>query len=223
MVPGRQLDDGGAVEEPVQSASGTSDPGTALVGVLAGVAVLGCAAAAVIWSFAIGQRVPLLSGVDLGFHELGHMIAMPLPPMTAALAGTALQVGVPLGLAVYFGLGRRESNAAALMLVWAGTALRDASVYIGDAPYEALPLLGAGQHDWAYILGAEGFRALGASSAIAGSVWTVGLLCVLGGAALAAVRMSAPELARRRARIEAERLAILPRREPVNPNATKRL
>ncbi len=153
--------------------------GAALAGA-AGCAVLGW------FAYARGDRVPLLSGVDLGFHELGHLLAAPLPTMVMFLAGSATQILVPLGLAVYFGLQRREPVSAGVMLAWAGSSAQDVSVYIADAPYQALPLIG-GQHDWAYLLGPRGWDAIGAAGSIAATVKVAGgltlftgfLLCLL--------------------------------------------
>jgi hypothetical protein len=102
--------------------------------------------------FVRSERVPLLSLVDLGFHELGHLLTYPLPwdAVTAAM-GTVAQIGVPAGLAVYFAWIRRDAIGAAVCLAWAATAARDASVYIADAPTQALELIG-GEHDWAFLL-----------------------------------------------------------------------
>ena len=81
---------------------------------------------------------------------------------------------------------------------WAGTTLQDASVYIADAPVQALPLLFAGgTHDWGYILGPQQFDALDRAGEIAAFVHGAGVvvlvlgLCVCLGPALA--RQLAPE------------------------------
>jgi hypothetical protein len=95
-------------------------------------------------------RVPLLAYVDLGFHELGHLLTYPLPDLLTAMAGSFLQVAVPFGLAVYF-LLRGDEAASALCLGWAATSAYDAARYIADAPYERLELIG-GDHDWAFVL-----------------------------------------------------------------------
>ena len=44
-----------------------------------------------------------------------------------------------------------------LCLAWAGTSAHEASIYIADAPYERLELIG-GYHDWAFVLGPGGPR-----------------------------------------------------------------
>lgn len=101
------------------------------------------------------DRVPILSLVDLGFHELGHLLATPFSDLTTARAGSVLQVAVPVALAVYFLVAQGDWAGTGLCLVWAGTSARNVAVYIADAPYQSLPLIG-GEHDWAYILGSTG-------------------------------------------------------------------
>ena len=64
-------------------------------------------------------------------------------------------MALPLAIAAYFLLVRREIVSAMLCLAWAGTSAHDASAYIADAPYERLELIG-GIHDWAYALGPTG-------------------------------------------------------------------
>lgn len=147
-----------------------------------GAGLAGVAACAVLAWFSYGRsgQVPLLSGVDLGFHELGHMLAAPMPTMVMFLAGSAAQIMVPLGLAAYFSVARRDAVATGLMLAWAGTSARDVSVYIADAPFQRLPLIG-GQHDWAYLLGPNGWSALGSAETIASVVLVAGGLAVLAG------------------------------------------
>jgi hypothetical protein len=85
-------------------------------------------------AFGRGTRVPLLSLVDLGFHELGHLLTYPFPDVITAMMGSVTQVAVPVGLAAYFLVLRRDQLAAGLCLVWAATSAQDASVYIADAP-----------------------------------------------------------------------------------------
>lgn len=128
-----------------------------------------------ILSFGGDASVPLLRYADLGIHETGHLVTFWMPEVQTAMAGSAAQVAVPLLLAGYFLLSRREVHAAAVCLAWAGTSMNNVSVYIADAPTEALPLVGGGTHDWAFILGPEHFDAIDRSAAIAGAVHDVGL------------------------------------------------
>ena len=52
------------------------------------------------------------------------------------------------------------------------------SVYVADAPYERLELIG-GMHDWAFALGPEGFDVIDRAGAVAAVVSGAGLLMVL--------------------------------------------
>lgn len=122
-----------------------------------------------------GDRVPLLAYVDLGFHELGHLLGyiLPVGELVTAAAGSFMQVAVPTGLALYFVLWQRERAGAAVCLAWAATSAADASRYIADAPFERLPLLG-GDHDWAFFFSAEGIDAMHRTAGVADIVSTFG-------------------------------------------------
>ncbi len=135
------------------------------------------------FGFVAEQRVPLLGYADLGFHELGHLVFAPFPGLPAALAGNGPQFAVPLGLAVYFLAWRRDVPAGAVCLAWAGTTAQDASVYIADAPYEELQLIG-GEHDWAFILGPDGFNAMDRVVGITRVVHDLGAMLVVASLAL---------------------------------------
>lgn len=133
-----------------------------------------------------GSRVPLLGLVDLGFHELGHLVCYPLPvgDLVTAAAGSFTQVAVPVGLAVYFLWRRHDRAGGSVCLAWAATSAMDASRYIADAPYERLELLG-GDHDWAFFFSVEGIDAMDKAAGVAGGV--VGLAWLLYLAAFAVV------------------------------------
>jgi hypothetical protein len=135
-------------------------------------------------AFVRGARVPLLSLVDLGFHELGHLLTYPFPDVVTALMGSVTQVAVPAGLALYFLLVRRDQLGGGLCLAWAATSARDVSVYVADARAQALPLLGDGIHDWGFVLGR--FHALQSAGWIAAAVKALGLVLLLMGFALCA-------------------------------------
>jgi hypothetical protein len=82
---------------------------------------------------------------------------------------------------LYFFL-RRNRAAGAVCLAWAGTSAQNASVYIADAPFQRLALIGR-EHDWAFVLGPEHLNGLGAAHTIAAVVAAFGLLMVLTGLA----------------------------------------
>jgi hypothetical protein len=137
------------------------------------------------FAFVQHTRVPLLGAADLGFHELGHLITyiIPVPDLVTAMAGSVTQVAIPLGLFTYFIWFRRDEASAAVLLAWAATSAQDASVYIADAPFERLLLIG-GQHDWAWALGPRGFDVLDSAGTIAGAVEWFGFVLLLGGIGL---------------------------------------
>jgi len=125
-------------------------------------------------AFVRSAQVPLLSLVDLGFHELGHLVTRPLPEVVMLMAGSGAQIAVPIGLAAYFLFFRKDRLGVALCLAWAATSAKDVAVYVADAPYQALPLIG-GEHDWAAILG-PGIRGFGMAllfGAFAICVWAI--------------------------------------------------
>jgi len=150
-------------------------------------ALAGIAACLVLGWFAFvrGTRVPLLGLVDLGVHELGHLVTYVLPDVWTAAMGSIAQVAVPLGLAAYFGLRWRDPIAAGICLAWAATSAQDASVYVADAPYQHLALIG-GEHDWAFVLGPAHLDALEHAAGIAGIVKGFGALLLVAGLGLCA-------------------------------------
>lgn len=132
------------------------------------------------YAFVADTPVPLLDWFDLGIHETGHLLATFLPTMAMFIAGSLAQVALPLGLAWYFGWWRRDAAGAGFCLAWAGSSMWDVSVYIADAPVQALPLIG-GQHDWAYLLGPNGWDSLHLADEIARFVeFTGGVMAASG-------------------------------------------
>jgi hypothetical protein len=134
--------------------------------------------------FSGDDRVPLLAFIDLGIHESGHLVTMWAPDMVMFMAGSVAQIAVPLAVAAYFLFRRRDIVGGALCLAWAGTSANQTSVYIADAPKEELPLVGGGIHDWATILGPEGFDSIQSAGAVASAVSTAGAIMVIAGVVL---------------------------------------
>lgn len=139
---------------------------------------------AMAWCFAAGRQVPLLALVDLGFHELGHFVTYVLPwDLVTAAMGSIAQIAVPLGLAAYFLVQRQERLSAAVCLAWTGTSAWGVHVYVADAPYERLELIG-GDHDWAFIL--FELDRMSWAAPLARLVWLFGLACLAGAFTLVA-------------------------------------
>lgn len=117
--------------------------------VVASIVVVVCA-----WAMVRDTHPVLLGWANLGFHELGHLVGyITSPPeWIVASMGCAFEIGVPLGAAAFLWFLRRDRWGAGACLAWAATAFRSAAVYVADAPYERLQLIG-GEHDWAFVLG----------------------------------------------------------------------
>jgi len=113
-----------------------------------------CVAVALL-AWGLDGFVPLLGHVDFGIHELGHLLAMALPDSAMLLAGSVLQVAVPVALSVYFWKWRDDTVAATVTLAWAGASLINVGVYVADAQLQQLPIIGS-RHDWATLLGRWG-------------------------------------------------------------------
>ena len=143
-------------------------------------------AAAGWWAFVRGVRVPLLGMVDLAVHEAGHVLFLWAPRDLMLAMGNGFQVFVPVVFAGAFVVRHRDLAGGAAALAWAATALQDASVYVADAPYRRLPLLGPeSSHDWWQLLGAHGW--LDAADQLARAVWLAGVLAWVTAVAVLAV------------------------------------
>jgi hypothetical protein len=112
-----------------------------------GVAIL---AAPETWSF--------IDGINLPVHESGHLVFAPLGGTMALLGGSLLQLLFPLALAAVFTL-HGDEHAASLGVWWVGQNFVNVSTYIGDAQAMALPMVGAGEHDWNMLLSDWGLLA----------------------------------------------------------------
>lgn len=127
-----------------------------------------------------------LHGVDLAIHETGHLVFAPFGETVGFLGGTLAQLLMPAAFLAYF-WRRGDRHAATVPLWWLAQNCWDISVYVADARAQELPLVGGGEHDWAYLLGAAGW--LSHDQGIARAFHFVGvmlyLIAVVGGAMLA--------------------------------------
>jgi hypothetical protein len=110
-----------------------------------------------------GYRYHFIDGVNLLFHEAGHVFFGILGQTLHFLGGTLGQLVFPIVTAVHF---RREGKAfdSAVCVLWLGESLMYAAMYIGDAQRRALPLINDGIHDWFWLLGRWGM--LGAAETL---------------------------------------------------------
>jgi hypothetical protein len=92
----------------------------------------------------------------------------------AVLGGTLLQLLAPTAFAV--ALWRRgDRHGATVPLWWLGQNCWNITRYVRDARTQALPLVGGGEHDWAFLLGHWGV--LERDQAIGRTVYLAGVLC----------------------------------------------
>ena len=98
----------------------------------------------------------LLDHVDLAIHETGHLVFRPFGEFITALGGTLLQLIFPAAFVVYF-QRRGDRYAAGVAVWWLAQNCWNVAVYVKDAQAQELPLVGGGEHDWAYLLGELGW------------------------------------------------------------------
>ena len=67
-----------------------------------------------------------------------------------------LQMSVPLAFVAYF-VRHHDGHAASVALWWVAQNCWNVARYVADARSQNLPLVGGGEHDWAYLLGRAGW------------------------------------------------------------------
>jgi hypothetical protein len=97
-----------------------------------------------------------LDAVDLPIHETGHLVFAPFGEFLQFLGGSIFQLVVPIAFVLYF-RHRRDGFAASVVLFWVAQNFWNIARYVGDARARELPLVGGGEHDWAYLLGSLGW------------------------------------------------------------------
>lgn len=123
----------------------------------------------------------LLDGVDLAVHETGHLVFGPFGEWLGMAGGTLMQLIMPAAFVWYF-WRRDDSYSASVALWWVAQSMGNVATYVADARAQELPLVGGGEHDWAYLLGraglmshdtgiAHGIRLLAMALMVGGAVW----------------------------------------------------
>jgi hypothetical protein len=133
--------------------------------------VAGLALVAALWvvAFQQGDRIPGLTYINLGIHELGHMFTYSASDVLNAMMGSIAQVAVPLLIALYFFFRRGDWVGAGVCLAWAAASAVEVATYVADAPTQKLDLIGD-KHDWAFILGPEGYGAMAKAGSLADTI-----------------------------------------------------
>ncbi|HUL41136.1 MAG TPA: hypothetical protein VLV32_04425 [Burkholderiales bacterium] len=97
----------------------------------------------------------LFGGLNLGIHEMGHLVFRFDGEFLMVAGGTILQLAAPLASAVMF-LRQPDYFALSVCGAWLSTNLYNVATYIGDARAQELPLVSLGRgeiiHDWHYML-----------------------------------------------------------------------
>jgi hypothetical protein len=115
----------------------------------------------------------LLDNIDLPIHETGHLVFSPFGDFMQFAGGTLFQLIMPAIFVAYF-LRRKETYSASVALWWVAQNFWNISVYAADARAQELPLVGGGEHDWAYLLGE--LHWLQYDQRVARVIWTTGVI-----------------------------------------------
>ncbi|MGE0708785.1 MAG: hypothetical protein AB7N76_21505 [Planctomycetota bacterium] len=95
----------------------------------------------------------VFNGINLGFHEMGHVVFRPFGELLMIAGGTILQCLVPIVAAVGFYLSQKDFFAVAFCMGWFATNCFNCSVYAMDAQGRLnLPLVSP----WGQGFGADG-------------------------------------------------------------------
>jgi hypothetical protein len=114
-----------------------------------------------------------LDSLDLAIHETGHLVFAFGGETLNVLGGTLFQLIIPAAFAV--ALWRRgDRHGATVPLWWLGQNCWNISVYVRDARAQELPLVGGGEHDWAFLLDRAGW--LERDQGIGGAVYLAGVV-----------------------------------------------
>ena len=116
-----------------------------------------------------------IDNFNLIIHEAGHSIIFIFGEFVQILAGSLLQILVPLVFVIYFYF-RENYFSSSILLFWVGQNFINVSVYASDAIKMQLPLLGGESsiHDWNYIL--DSLNVLQYTSKIGSALFEIGFL-----------------------------------------------
>ncbi len=113
----------------------------------------------------------LVDTMNLYIHEAGHFFMKPFGRFLYVLGGSLMQVLVPLALLIV--TWRQSPWQIGFAGFWLGENMVNVSVYIQDAPFRKLRLIGKGlTHDWWWLLGGDQATA----AALGDGVFLLGLL-----------------------------------------------
>ena len=120
-----------------------------------------------------------IDGVNLAFHEAGHVFLRPFGSTLHLLGGTLFQILVPGLLAGYFLVRQQKPFSAAICAWWIGESLTNVAVYMADAREMKLPLVGGGEHDWTQLFYRFGLLGQESVERISGATQFLGVVTML--------------------------------------------
>lgn len=103
-----------------------------------------------IW-LVFAYRYHFIDGVNLAFHEAGHLFLGFFGQTIHVLGGTIGQLFFPAACGAHF-LRQGRRFEAAVCGVWLGESTMYMAEYLGDAKDLLLPLVGGHIHDWNWLL-----------------------------------------------------------------------
>lgn len=127
----------------------------------------------VLW-LAFAYEYHFIDGVNLLFHEAGHLFLGFFGRTVHFLGGTIGQLFFPVACAVHF-IQSGKHFEAWIMGVWFAESLMNTARYLGDAQAMALPLVGGHIHDWNWLLSRWSVLSSCESIATALHVFAVGI------------------------------------------------
>jgi len=135
-------------------------------------------ALATLYMLATSGAWHFLDNINLPIHETGHLVFAWGGEVLTALGGTLFQLILPLLFAWSFHR-RGDPAGTGACIWWAGQNCLYIARYVADAPVQELPLVGGGEHDWAFLLAHWGM--LHRAAALAGAIRLLGALVMAGG------------------------------------------
>lgn len=98
----------------------------------------------------------IFKGLNLGIHEMGHMVFNPFGEFMTVAGGSLLQCLVPILSPLMF-IRQRDYFGVAFCFAWLSTNLWDLAVYVDDSRKLQLPLVTPFKgdetiHDWNWML-----------------------------------------------------------------------
>ena len=106
------------------------------------------------------EYASVLQPLNLGVHELGHLLFSWSGQFMSVLGGTLVEVAAPFA-GVWNFYRQQDYFALTLCFGWLSTALFDVARYVGDARAMEIPLVSpfgvdTVVHDWNFMLGKMG-------------------------------------------------------------------